>query len=265
MSTLLHLLAAAALGSPPLATDFPVNTEPILTGVASPIFSKSNVSDESGIRRAARACQPRGSPAPGGIDKPYSPVEPSTPAPSEDVASTATSLESTPNLAHFEAASETGFPVMAASPYLAASSAPRPHTLSPFRVSLPSSAPKRYECKQCGKIFLRKHHLVSHLVSHSEGKPFTCQIPGCDSMFRRMQDMRRHMRKVRHDFPLPHHTPGVPPSREILAEAEVSMSLLAPPADNQPISNVEISSDFQVESTQRLQLVTGNPIFSHTA
>ncbi|ORY22525.1 hypothetical protein BCR33DRAFT_629756, partial [Rhizoclosmatium globosum] len=42
----------------------------------------------------------------------------------------------------------------------------------------------------CGKIFYRKHHLVSHLVSHTTEKPFSC--PKCGSLFRRSADLRRH-------------------------------------------------------------------------
>ncbi|KAJ3283204.1 homeodomain transcription factor ste12 [Rhizoclosmatium sp. JEL0117] len=49
----------------------------------------------------------------------------------------------------------------------------------------------------CGKIFYRKHHLVSHLVSHTTEKPFSC--PKCGSLFRRSADLRRHLRNVRHN------------------------------------------------------------------
>ncbi|KAJ3222590.1 hypothetical protein HDU81_009797 [Chytriomyces hyalinus] len=58
--------------------------------------------------------------------------------------------------------------------------------------------PRRYQCEVCAKLFQRKHHLVSHLISHTNDKPFRCAIPGCDASFRRTQDMRRHMRKVFH-------------------------------------------------------------------
>ncbi|KAI8844621.1 hypothetical protein BJ741DRAFT_588928 [Chytriomyces cf. hyalinus JEL632] len=61
---------------------------------------------------------------------------------------------------------------------------------------------KRFTCTNdgCGKVFFRKHHLVSHMVSHStEDKPFRCTIPGCEGTFRRNQDLRRHLRKVKHD------------------------------------------------------------------
>ncbi|ORY37496.1 hypothetical protein BCR33DRAFT_663586 [Rhizoclosmatium globosum] len=52
--------------------------------------------------------------------------------------------------------------------------------------------------EHCGKVFYRKHHLVSHMVSHTEGKPFTCPRDGCDATFRRNQDLRRHLRNVKH-------------------------------------------------------------------
>ncbi|KAI8844623.1 hypothetical protein BJ741DRAFT_588930 [Chytriomyces cf. hyalinus JEL632] len=79
---------------------------------------------------------------------------------------------------------------------------------------------RRYQCEVCAKLFQRKHHLVSHLISHKnpDDKPFRCAIPGCDASFRRTQDMRRHMRKVFHkpidlpqsesDFKIPIPVPG---------------------------------------------------------
>ncbi|KAI9334373.1 hypothetical protein BDR26DRAFT_866934 [Obelidium mucronatum] len=63
-----------------------------------------------------------------------------------------------------------------------------------------STSMKKFTCPEldCNKSFFRRHHLVSHLVSHTEGKPYSCQIEGCEATFRRCQDMRRHMRKVDH-------------------------------------------------------------------
>ncbi|KAI9335497.1 hypothetical protein BDR26DRAFT_865857 [Obelidium mucronatum] len=65
---------------------------------------------------------------------------------------------------------------------------------------IPASS-KTFQCTEpgCDKIFYRKHHLVSHLVSHTEGKPFKCPRPNCEGTFRRNQDLRRHLRNVKHD------------------------------------------------------------------
>ncbi|ORY22524.1 hypothetical protein BCR33DRAFT_728707 [Rhizoclosmatium globosum] len=58
--------------------------------------------------------------------------------------------------------------------------------------------PGDFECYVCGKQFKRKHHLESHMVTHSSDYPFACSIEGCRSKFRRVQDLRRHIRNVRH-------------------------------------------------------------------
>ncbi|KAJ3404382.1 hypothetical protein CcCBS67573_g03505 [Chytriomyces confervae] len=88
---------------------------------------------------------------------------------------------------------------------------------------------RRYQCEVCSKLFQRKHHLVSHLVSHTESKPFRCAIPGCDASFRRTQDMRRHMRKVFHK---PVDLPHVDGDFKIPVQDTLSVPLLPPSADH---------------------------------
>ncbi|KAI8832484.1 hypothetical protein BJ741DRAFT_614649 [Chytriomyces cf. hyalinus JEL632] len=58
----------------------------------------------------------------------------------------------------------------------------------------------KYVCTMpnCVKTFKRKHHLESHLVTHSPNKPFCCLEPGCGAAYRRAQELRRHMRIVTH-------------------------------------------------------------------
>ncbi|KAJ3404888.1 hypothetical protein HDU80_002195 [Chytriomyces hyalinus] len=58
----------------------------------------------------------------------------------------------------------------------------------------------KYVCTMpnCVKTFKRKHHLESHLVTHSPEKPFKCLEPGCGAAYRRAQELRRHMRIVTH-------------------------------------------------------------------
>ncbi|KAI8844627.1 hypothetical protein BJ741DRAFT_588937 [Chytriomyces cf. hyalinus JEL632] len=75
----------------------------------------------------------------------------------------------------------------------------RPLSTKPDR----SSLPRRFPCTVpgCSSRFTRKHHMVSHLVTHCEGKPFLCEISGsCKASFRRLQDLRRHVKTVRHDL-----------------------------------------------------------------
>ncbi|KAJ3241089.1 hypothetical protein HDU81_001875 [Chytriomyces hyalinus] len=58
----------------------------------------------------------------------------------------------------------------------------------------------KYVCTMpnCVKTFKRKHHLESHLVTHSPEKPFKCLEPGCGAAYRRAQELRRHKRIVTH-------------------------------------------------------------------
>ncbi|KAI9188068.1 Metallothionein expression activator [Blastocladiella emersonii ATCC 22665] len=44
----------------------------------------------------------------------------------------------------------------------------------------------------CGKVFQRNHNLKSHMLTHSEDKPYLCTK--CDMAFRRNHDLRRHYR-----------------------------------------------------------------------
>ncbi|KAI8614534.1 hypothetical protein BC830DRAFT_374178 [Chytriomyces sp. MP71] len=38
----------------------------------------------------------------------------------------------------------------------------------------------------CGKVFYRKHHLASHMVTHTTARPFKCKLsPTCTSTFQR--------------------------------------------------------------------------------
>ncbi|KAI9347587.1 hypothetical protein BDR26DRAFT_46516 [Obelidium mucronatum] len=56
----------------------------------------------------------------------------------------------------------------------------------------------RFPCTLCGKGFSRKHHLKSHLITHSKEYPHVCLIENCASQFRRRQDLLRHQRTVKH-------------------------------------------------------------------
>ncbi|KAI8613155.1 hypothetical protein BC830DRAFT_503455 [Chytriomyces sp. MP71] len=60
--------------------------------------------------------------------------------------------------------------------------------------------PRKFVCtiSGCIKTFKRKHHLESHLVTHSPDKPFVCQVDGCGASYRRAQELRRHMRITMH-------------------------------------------------------------------
>ncbi|KAL2821037.1 hypothetical protein BJX63DRAFT_418084 [Aspergillus granulosus] len=53
-----------------------------------------------------------------------------------------------------------------------------------------SPSTKKHRCPYCATEFTRHHNLKSHLLTHSQEKPFVCQT--CQSRFRRLHDLKRH-------------------------------------------------------------------------
>ncbi|KAL2843680.1 hypothetical protein BJY01DRAFT_192950 [Aspergillus pseudoustus] len=53
-----------------------------------------------------------------------------------------------------------------------------------------SPSAKKHRCPYCATEFTRHHNLKSHLLTHSQEKPFVCQT--CQSRFRRLHDLKRH-------------------------------------------------------------------------
>ncbi|KAI3322232.1 hypothetical protein HD806DRAFT_143288 [Xylariaceae sp. AK1471] len=49
---------------------------------------------------------------------------------------------------------------------------------------------KKHRCPYCETEFTRHHNLKSHLLTHSQEKPYVCQT--CQMRFRRLHDLKRH-------------------------------------------------------------------------
>ncbi|KAL7266538.1 hypothetical protein RUND412_010914 [Rhizina undulata] len=67
-----------------------------------------------------------------------------------------------------------------------------PNTTTPNTPFSPSSSSGRakHSCPHCHQTFTRHHNLKSHLLTHSQEKPFSCNQ--CNARFRRLHDLKRH-------------------------------------------------------------------------
>lgn len=94
------------------------------------------------------------------------------------------------------------------SSYSAHSSNPEGEELSPPGGDQPVSKDgkkRKHKCQECGQYFTRLHNLKSHLLTHSQEKPFICQ--DCGHKFRRLHDLKRDSRQgVVADFRTPQIT-----------------------------------------------------------
>lgn len=67
----------------------------------------------------------------------------------------------------------------------------------------PPSGGRKHKCQHCPAEFTRHHNLKSHLLIHSQEKPYSCQQ--CTARFRRLHDLKRHSKL--HTGEKPHMCP----------------------------------------------------------
>jgi len=52
--------------------------------------------------------------------------------------------------------------------------------------------PKTHFCQYCAKAFNRPNRLASHMLTHTNERPFKCEVPGCEKAYVTAAHLYRH-------------------------------------------------------------------------
>ncbi|RSM08745.1 hypothetical protein CEP52_004491 [Fusarium oligoseptatum] len=127
------------------------------------------------------------------------------------------------------------------------------YAMGQFSSKVSPSTQKKHKCKLCDKRFTRPSSLQTHMYSHTEEKPFSCEFEGCGRTFSIISNLRRHRKVHRSDAHLEEgcedadgdHSQNLPKRHYEILRGSVSTR---PP---RATSNSVFTSDIQTSPAQQ--------------
>lgn len=51
-----------------------------------------------------------------------------------------------------------------------------------------------FKCDQCHRSYFTRAHLLNHMISHSDERPYACEVPNCGKRFKRIYSLNSHVK-----------------------------------------------------------------------